>query len=131
MISVQAAGCAPIVHAFDAGSERAEPVPRPCTVASGLKVPSAIGDFLMLAAIRESGGAAVAVEDADLLEGARRLAAEEGIHASPEAGATVAALPGLIERGAIDPAAEVVCFVTGHGIKYPVLCEAGSPGVSS
>ena len=131
MISVQAAGCAPIVRAFEAGSPSAEPVREPRTAASGLKVPAAIGDFLILAAVRASGGAAVAVEDGELLAGARRLAAEEGIFASPEAGATVAALPGLLESGAIDPEARTVCFVTGHGIKYPVLCEAGPAGVSS
>jgi threonine synthase len=131
MISVQAAGCAPIVRAFQAGSARAEPVFDPQTVASGLKVPSAIGDFLILGAVRASGGAAVAVEDDALLAGARRLAAQEGIFASPEAGAPVAALPGLLQSGAIDPEAETVCFVTGHGIKYPVLCGAGAAGVSS
>ena len=131
MISVQAAGCAPIVRAFEAGSPRAEPVFAPHTVASGLKVPSAIGDFLILHAVRASGGSAVAVADSDLLAGARRLAADEGIFASPEAGATVAALPALLESGAIDPEAETVCFVTGHGIKYPVLCEAGAAGISS
>jgi len=131
MISVQASGCAPIVHAFEAGTTRAEPVRDPHTVASGLKVPSAIGDFLILAALYGSGGSAVAVEDEELLAGARSLAADEGIFASPEAGATVAALPGLLESGAIDPEAETVCFVTGHGIKYPVLCGAGAAGVSS
>ena len=131
MISVQAAGCAPIVHAFEAGSSRAEAVREPQTVASGLKVPSAIGDFLILAAVRASGGSAVAVKDAALLAGARRLAAEEGIFASPEAGATVAALPHLVESGAIDPESETICFVTGHGIKYPVLCGAAPAGVSS
>jgi threonine synthase len=131
MISVQAAGCAPIVQAFEAGTARAEPVRDPHTAASGLKVPSAIGDFLILAAVRASGGAAVAVEDGALLDGARRLASEEGIFASPEAGATIAALPGLLESGVLDPEAVTVCFVTGHGIKYPVLCEAGAAGVSS
>jgi threonine synthase len=131
MISVQAAGCAPIVRAFEAGSARAEPVRNPQTAASGLKVPSAIGDFLILAAVRASNGSAVAVEDAALLVGARRLAEEEGIFASPEAGATVAALPSLLAGGAIDPEADTVCFVTGHGIKYPVLCEGTRAGVSS
>jgi threonine synthase len=131
MVSVQAVGCAPIVAAFEAGADRATPVRDPHTVASGLKVPSAIGDFLILAAIRRSSGTAVAVEDAALLGGARRLAAEEGILASPEAGATVAALPGLIESGLVEPDDDVVCFVTGHGIKYPVLCDSVSAGVSS
>jgi threonine synthase len=131
MVSVQAAGCAPIVAAFEAGADRATEVRDPRTVASGLKVPSAIGDFLVLAAIRRSGGTALAVEDAALLGGARRLAAEEGILASPEAGATVAALPALIESGLVAPDDDVVCFVTGHGIKYPVLCDSAPAGVSS
>ncbi|MDX1661159.1 MAG: threonine synthase [Gemmatimonadota bacterium] len=119
MIAVQAAGCAPIVRAFDSGAEVAEPVDDPRTVASGLRVPGALGDFLILGAVRASNGVALAVEDADLLEWSRRLAREEGILASPEAGATVAALPGLLERGVIEPADRVVCFVTGHGMKYP------------
>lgn len=131
MVSVQAAGCAPIVAAFEAGADRATAVRDPRTVASGLKVPSAIGDFLILAAVRRSRGTAVSVEDTALLEGARRLAAEEGILASPEAGATVAALPGLIGSGFVEPEDDVVCFVTGHGIKYPVLCDSAPGGVSS
>ncbi|HET9333163.1 MAG TPA: threonine synthase [Gemmatimonadota bacterium] len=131
MVSVQATGCAPIVAAFEAGADRATAVLDPRTVANGLKVPGAIGDFLILAALRRSGGTAVAVEDAALLDGARRLAAEEGILASPEAGATVAALPALIGSGIVDPGDDVVCFVTGHGIKYPVLCDSTAGGVSS
>jgi threonine synthase len=127
MVSVQATGCAPIVRAFEAGAERADPVRDPVTVASGLKVPAAIGDFLMLSAIRASNGTAVAVDDDALLDGARRLAREEGIFASPEAGATVAALPRLLEAGIVQPDDAIVCFVTGHGIKYPVLC-GGDPG---
>ena len=123
MVSVQAAGCAPIVTAFETGADRAAPVTDPRTVAAGLKVPSAIGDFLILRAVRQSGGVAVAVEDGDLLAGARRLAREEGIDASPEAGATVAALPRLMETGIVEPGDDVVCFVTGHGIKYPVTRE--------
>jgi len=121
MVSVQAVGCAPIVRAFEAGADRAAAAVEPQTVASGLKVPTAIGDFLILAAIRGSGGTAIAVDDPALLEGARRLAREEGIDASPEAGATVAALPHLLEAGIVEPGDEVVCFVTGHGIKYPVV----------
>ena len=131
MVSVQAAGCAPIVAAFEAGADRATAVRDPHTVASGLKVPGAIGDFLILEALRRSRGTAVAVEDSELLDGARRLAAEEGILASPEAGATVAALPGVIGSGIVEPDDDVVCFVTGHGIKYPVLCDSAPGGVSS
>jgi len=130
MVSVQAAGCAPIVRAFEKGAARAEPVLDPRTVASGLRVPSAIGDFLILAAIRDSKGTAVSVDDADLLAGARRLAREEGILASPEAGATVAALPRLLEDEIVGPDDDIVCFVTGHGIKYPVLCGSTPSRVS-
>ncbi len=123
MVAVQAAGCAPIVQAFEAGHEKAEPVTDPRTVASGLRVPSAIGDFLMLDILRRSGGTAVAVTDAELLEGARRLAREEGILAGPEAGAAVAALPELMRRGTVEFGETVVLFVTGHGLKYPVVVE--------
>jgi threonine synthase len=125
MIAVQAAGCAPIVHAFDAGAARAEPVADPRTVASGLRVPSAIGDFLILDILRGSGGRAIAVTDEELLAGARRLAREEGILAGPEAGAAVAALPELLERGIVDRDDRVVLFVTGHGLKYPAITEPG------
>lgn len=125
MIAVQAMGCAPIVRAFEAGLARAGPVADPRTVASGLRVPSAIGDFLMLDILRRSGGTAVAVTDDQLLEGARRLAREEGILAGPEAGAAVAALPGLLERAVVAPDDRIVLFVTGHGLKYPALTGAG------
>jgi threonine synthase len=124
MIAVQAAGCAPIVHAFEAGADRAEPVADPRTVASGIRVPSAIGDFLMLDILRRSGGAAVVVTDEELLEGARRLAREEGILAGPEAGAAVAALPRLLDRGVVAHDDRVVLFITGHGLKYPAITEA-------
>ncbi len=128
MFAVQAAGCAPIVRAWEAGAEVAEPVAEPRTVASGLRVPSALGDFLILDAVRRSGGAAVAVQDDALLDGARALAREEGILGSPEAGAVVAALPGLLEAGRIGPGERVVAVVTGHGIKYPVLLGAAYTG---
>ncbi|HET9581419.1 MAG TPA: threonine synthase [Gemmatimonadota bacterium] len=125
MIAVQAAGCAPIVHAFEAGAAHADPWPDPRTVASGLRVPAAIGDFLILDILRRSGGTAVSVSDGELLEGARRLARAEGVLAGPEAGAAVAALPKLVRQGTIAPADRVVVFVTGHGLKYPAIMEAG------
>ena len=124
MVAVQAMGCAPIVHAFGAGRGRAEPVEDPRTVASGLRVPSAVGDFLMLDIVRRSGGTALAVTDDELLLGARRLAREEGILAGPEAGAAVAALPGLLEREVVARDDRIVLFVTGHGLKYPALSGA-------
>jgi threonine synthase len=118
MISVQAAGCAPIVRAFDAGARFAGEVENAATVASGLRVPKAIGDFLILDAIRESGGTAVAVTDEELVEGARELARTEGIFAAPEGGACVPALRKLLASGDVKPDERVVLFNTGSGIKY-------------
>jgi len=118
MISVQAAGCAPIVRAFEAGTRFAEEFENAQTVASGLRVPKAIGDFLILDAIRESGGTAIAVTDEELMEGARELARMEGIFAAPEGGACVPALRKLLARGDVKPDESVVLFNTGSGIKY-------------
>src|SRR3954471_337443 len=118
MISVQASGCAPIVRAFEKGERVAEEVPGAATVASGLRVPKAIGDFLILDAIRQSDGMAISVSDEELLAGARELARREGIFAAPEGGACVPALRKLIERGKVKPNERVVLFNTGSGIKY-------------
>jgi threonine synthase len=118
MISVQAAGCAPIVRAFEAGTRFAEEFENAQTVASGLRVPKAIGDFLIVDAIRASGGTAIAVTDEELMEGARELARTEGIFAAPESGACVPALRKLLARGDVKPDESVVLFNTGSGIKY-------------
>ncbi len=118
MISVQAAGCAPIVRAFAAGERFAEEFENAATVASGLRVPRAIGDFLILDAIRESGGTAITVTDKELMEGALELARTEGIFAAPEGGACVPALRALLARGDVRPEERVVLFNTGPGIKY-------------
>jgi len=118
MISVQAAGCAPIVRAFEAGSRFAEEVENAATVAAGLRVPKAIGDFLILDAIRESSGTAITVTDDELIEGAREMARTEGIFAAPEGGACVPALRKLLARGEVKPDEKVVLFNTGSGIKY-------------
>ncbi len=126
MISVQAAGCAPIVRAFEAGDRFAEEFENAATVASGLRVPKAIGDFLILDAIRESEGTAVSVTDEELIEGARELARSEGIFASPEGGACVPAIRQLLARGAVKPDEKVVLFNTGSGIKYLDLFESRS-----
>ena len=88
------------------------------TVASGLRVPSAIGDFLILQSIRDSNGYALAVSDDALLEGVTPLGKAEGIFAAPEAGATVAALENLLENGQIQKDEQIVLFITGSGIKY-------------
>ena len=119
MIAVQAAGCAPIVDAFHAGREEATPPPRPQTAASGLRVPSPIGDRWILSVLRASGGTAIAVEDEALLEGTRRLARAEGLFVAPEAGALVAALDALLADGRVQPTERVVFLCTGTGLKYP------------
>jgi threonine synthase len=126
MISVQAAGCAPIVRAFQKGDRFAEEFENAATVAAGLRVPKAIGDFLILDAIRESGGTAVAVTDEELIAGAKELARSEGIFASPEGGACVPALRQLLARGEVKPEEKVVLFNTGSGIKYLELFETRS-----
>ncbi len=118
MISVQAAGCAPIVRAFESGVEHAEPWQDAWTYASGLRVPRAVGDFLILRAVRESGGTAIAVTDEAMAEAVRLLGAYTGVFAAPEGGAVAAAIPMLLERGALRPDDEVVLFNTGSGLKY-------------
>ena len=118
MVSVQAAGCAPIVRAFEKGERFAEEFPNATTIASGLRVPKAIGDFLILDAIRESDGMAVTVTDEELIAGARELARREGIFAAPEGGACVPALRKLLDRGRVKKTERVVLFNTGSGIKY-------------
>jgi len=118
MFTVQAAGCAPVVRAWQRGEESAPPWENASTYASGLRVPSAVGDFLMLRTLRASGGGAVAVSDTEMLEGVRWIGADTGIFAAPEGGATAAAVPPLIERGLILPEDEVVLFNTGSGLKY-------------
>jgi threonine synthase len=119
MVSVQAEGCAPIVRAFEAGEKTAVPFPNPQTAALGLRVPSAIGDFLMLCAIRESNGLALGVTEREWAEGSALLASHAGVFASPEGGATVAALRKLTERGLIHNDDKIVLFNTGSGFKYP------------
>ena len=118
MVSVQSTGCAPIVRAWEAGAESAEPWVDAETYASGLRVPSAIGDFLILAAIRASGGAAVAVPDQAMAEWVDTIGATTGVFATPEGGATAAAIPVLLEKGLIRADEETVLFNTGSGLKY-------------
>ncbi len=118
MFAVQSTGCAPMVRAFAAQTDRAEEWQDPKTVASGLRVPSAIGDFLILQALRESGGTALAVEDAAMLDGVRELAEAEGVLTSPEGGATLAALERLLADGLLSASETVVLFLTATGYKY-------------
>jgi threonine synthase len=118
MFTVQAAGCAPVVRAWERGADAAEPWHGAHTYASGLRVPSAIGDFLMLDVLRASHGGAVAVSDPAMAESVRRLGADTGVFAAPEGGATSAAVPMLLERGLMAATDEVVLFNTGSGLKY-------------
>ena len=119
MVSVQASGCAPIVRAFEDSASNAVPWQAPRTYASGLRVPSARGDFLILSALRESRGEAVAVTDQEMYDCAREIGRLEGIHAAPEGGATLAALRKLVRAGKIASREAVVLFNTGTGLKYP------------
>jgi threonine synthase len=118
MFSVQSTGCAPIVSAFEGGHERATPWADPWTVASGLRVPGPLGDRLILQALRESGGSAIAVTDVDLAETAARFSAMEGVDLSPEGGAALAAARIARERGLLDPGDRIVVFNTGAGWLY-------------
>jgi threonine synthase len=123
MFTVQAQGCAPIVRAFAKGSDRAEEWEGPQTIASGLRVPSAIGDFMMLRALRESRGAALAVSDSDMLVAMRELAATEGVLTSPEGGATLAALRKLLWDGFLAGHESIILFLTASGYKYQEVLE--------
>jgi threonine synthase len=118
MVSVQADGCAPIVRAFAAGRDCAEPVVDAHTIADGLRVPAAVGDFLMLRILRESGGTALSIPDAAMIDGMRRLGSSEGISAAPEGGAALAALDRLLAAGKISDDDVVVLFNTGGALKY-------------
>lgn len=118
MITVQAAGCAPIVRAFEEGKRFAEEFPNAATVASGLRVPRAIGDFLILDALRTSGGAALSVTDAELIAATREIGASEGLFCAPEGAACLPALRNLIATGSVNADDRVVLFNTGAGVKY-------------
>jgi threonine synthase len=119
MISVQAAGCQPVVRAYENGQPRSQFWENAQTVASGLRVPKPLGDFLILQAVHQSGGTAVAVSDAELLDAGIRLASEEGVFAAPEGAACVAALEKLLGSGFLKPSERIVLYNTGSGVKYP------------
>jgi threonine synthase len=124
MIAVQAEGCAPIVKAFEEGKPRSEFFEHAETIASGLRVPKALGDFLVLDAVRQSAGTCIAVSDEEMIEAAVELATDEGIFAAPEGGACVAALNKLLASGFLTPQERIVIYNTGSGLKY---LEAYSP----
>jgi threonine synthase len=118
MVTVQASGCAPIVRAFEKGERFAAEFPNAETVASGLRVPKAIGDFLILDALRASGGTALAVTDEELIAATRAVGAAEGIFCAPEGAACLPALKQLLAAGEVDQSDRVVLFNTGAGVKY-------------
>jgi threonine synthase len=127
MISVQAAGCAPIVQAFRDGKSTSEPWPNAQTIAAGLRVPHAFADYLILRTIRESAGTAVAVTDAEIHDAMRELARLEGLFVCPEGAATLAAFKRLATSGFLHPGERVVLFNTGSGLKYSDLVRGEFP----
>ena len=127
MISVQAQGCSPIVKAYKEGKEESEFFTGASTVAAGLRVPKALGDFLILKAIRESGGEAIGVSDEELMADVRLISRLEGIFACPEGAATISALRKMVEQGNIDRDERVLLFNTGSGLKYTDLFTVEAP----
>ncbi len=123
MFSVQAQGCAPMVRAFAEGTESAEEWKDPETLASGLRVPAAIGDFLILRAVRQSRGAALAVSDTDMLAGVREIAETEGLFTSPEGAATLVGMKKLLADGFLGGHESAVLFLTATGYKYMEALE--------
>jgi threonine synthase len=118
MVSVQAEHCAPIVRAFEQGTEKAAPWENASTLADGLRVPKAIGDFLILRAVRESGGTALAVTDRAMVDGMLTIGRYAGVSAAPEGGAAFVAIERLVADGSIKPNESVVLFNTGGALKY-------------
>jgi threonine synthase len=118
MVTVQAAGCAPIVRAFEEGKRFADEFPNAQTTASGLRVPKAIGDFLILDALRASGGTAIAVTDGELIAATKEIGAAEGIFCAPEGAACLPALRKMLDDGSVKSDERVVLFNTGSGVKY-------------
>ena len=124
MVVVQAEGCAPIVRAFERGDREAGVFANAATIASGLRVPAAVGDFLMADILRESGGTAITVTDEELMRGTLELSSEQGIHGAPEAGAVWRAAVRLLDQGWIRSSEQVVLFCTGAAVKYNHLLDA-------
>jgi threonine synthase len=120
MIAVQAAGCAPMVRAFENGDEFAERWEGAATIATGIRVPKAVGDFLILRAVRESGGAAIAVEEEAIIEAVDDAARLDGMLLCPEGGAVLAAWRAALDRKLVGAAERVVLFNCANGNKYPL-----------
>jgi threonine synthase len=127
MVVVQAAGCAPMVRAFHDGKDKAEPWRDAHTIAAGLRVPEAIGDYLILRAVRESGGTAYTVSDESIVGDMQELAREDGVFACPEGAATYGALKAMVREGAVGRDDRVVLFNTGAGLKYVDLIRPEFP----
>jgi threonine synthase len=127
MVSVQAAGCAPIPKAYEEGKEESEFFENAQTLAAGLRVPHALGDFLVLRAARKSGGKALAVTDEEIMDSVGLMARSEGLFACPEGAATLAALRKMVEEGGVDNDERVVLFNTGSGLKYTELFQVDAP----
>jgi threonine synthase len=121
MVTVQSTGCAPMVRAFEEGTEFAEMWKGAKTVADGLRVPAAVGDFLILEALRDSNGTALAIPDEEMIHYAKVMGKHTGIFPAPEGAATLAAQIHLLEQGWIKPSETVVLFNTGTGLKYSHL----------
>lgn len=120
MVAVQAAGCAPIVRAWDAGEDHAERWENASTKAMGIRVPAAIGDFLILRALRESGGFAMAVKEEEIFDARAVIAADDGLLLCPEGAATAAAYKNALKEGLIGTGDKAVLFNCGNGLKYPM-----------
>ena len=131
MVAVQSDGCAPIPRAFDAGERFASPWENATTCASGLRVPTAVGDFMILDAVRESGGWAVAVEESRIADAMRRAIALEGIALCPESAACVLGIEKLVARGCISRNDRVVLFNTGAANKYIEIIPLKLPTIEN
>lgn len=127
LVAVQAEGCPPIVRAYEEGASESTPFPDAHTIAFGITVPKALGDFLVLEAVRSSDGTAIAVSDADLLAEQRRMAEREGVFICPEGGACLAAARQLRSSGWIAEGEQIVVLNTGTGLKYPETVEVDAP----
>jgi threonine synthase len=118
MIAVQVEGCQPVVRAYERGEQRSQFWDNAHTVASGLRVPKPLGDFLILEAVRSSGGTALAVSDTELIDAGLQLASDEGMFVAPEGAACVAALEKLLASGFLKQSERIVIYNTGAGLKY-------------
>lgn len=119
MVVAQSSGCAPIVRAFERGDEFAEPWQNASTNASGIRVPGAVGDYLILRAVRDSGGTAIAVTDEEIARDTEAIASSEGVYAAPEGAATLSVLRQMLKKDMVSPEERVALFNTGAGQKYP------------